>query len=125
MWRRALVSLFLVCLMVVGCSRVSDGYCRAANACDGEDGVGESDDSIAVCIEQQDGFLQSLRKNDEQECLATADNYEAFLTCVAADYAENKDGCSAITEACAQELRDFNRSNPLTTGRDTCTEFQE
>jgi hypothetical protein len=127
---RSLYALEMVrlCLFVLlcGCSRVPDGYCRAANNCDDPaDGVGESDDSIAVCIELEEGFLRSLRKNDEQECLAAADAYEAYLVCAATDFDANQDGCSAIGEACANERRDFNRGNPLTTGRDTCTEFQE
>jgi hypothetical protein len=118
--------LALCGLCAVGCTRVADGYCRAAGACDiGLDGVGESDDSVAVCIEREEGALRSLRRNDEPECLDAADKYEAYLVCAGASYAKDADGCVAIGEACAQELVDANNANPLTTGRNTCTEFQE
>jgi hypothetical protein len=80
---RPCLALLAVCAVTTGCLfSPSRGFCQAAGECDddnasvflgGFDIVGPSDDSIEVCVAQQDGFLRQLRANEEKACHEAAD----------------------------------------------------
>ena len=86
-----------------GCSNAR-GFCAAAGECDeeiaslflgGNDSVGSSNDSVEVCVAQQDGYLRSLRANEEAECSEAAEAWDAYMGCVATVF-----GQEGVDEAC-------------------------
>ncbi len=114
------IALALVAL--VGCSNAR-GFCAAAGECDEEramlggfDSVGSSDDSIEVCVVQQDGYLRHLRANEEQECHEAAVAWDAYMACVATVFANEgvDEACDALSNTllvddhpCENELDDY------------------
>lgn len=107
--------LVLALMALVGCSNAR-GFCAAAGECDEEiaalggfDSVGSSDDSIEVCVAQQDGYLRHLRANEEQECAEAAMAWDAYMACVATVYANE-----GVDEACDA------LSNPLVVDAHPC-----
>lgn len=101
------------------CSPVA-GYCEAAAECDdrealflGLDPVGESNDSVNVCIAQSEGTLRTLRANEEEGCQEEADALLAYYACVADTYrADPGDACDGLVfdedrNPCFSELDDF------------------
>lgn len=109
---------------LLGCSNAR-GFCAAAGECDdevaslflgGNDSVGSSDDSIEVCIAQQDGYLRSLRANEEKECSEAAAAWDAYMGCVATVFADEgvDEACEALANPmvinnhpCDGELDDY------------------
>ncbi len=111
--------LVLTCgaLWLAACSTSGQSYCQLAAECDEDlpffgipiDGVGNSDDSVAVCAADTDGYLGSLRQNQEQVCHDLANAYDAWIACIAAEDADcdawYDDECERERED-IQELRD-------------------
>lgn len=122
--RRAIPILLGLLAALAGCSRAG-GFCAAAGECDaeiasvflgGNDSVGASDDSINVCVAQQDGFVRGLRANEEPECGEMAAAWEAYMDCVARVFANEgvDEACDALANPlivdnhpCDAELDDF------------------
>lgn len=102
------------------CSPVR-GYCEAAAECDdreaglpfGRDFVGESNDSVNVCVANEEGFIRTLRANEEDGCQQEADARLAYFACVADTYrADPGDACDGLVfdqdrNPCFSELDDF------------------
>lgn len=100
-----------------GCRSPARGFCDAAAACNEAgavyDVVGESDDSVDVCVAQVQGTLDTLRANAEPVCAKAADKYQGFLSCVAAksDEGEHCAGLRPLnTNECDSELKDFDET---------------
>lgn len=104
----------------LGCTSPSRGYCAAAAECDDGEGpfavsildpVGEDNDSLEVCVANQDGFLRTLRANEEERCQDAASAWETYMACVAQVYAEDEDdacdGFRVQDNPCEDELTDF------------------
>jgi hypothetical protein len=107
-----------------GCSNAR-GFCAAAGECDretasvflgGNDTVGSSNDSVDVCVAQEEGYLRALRANEEKACSQAADAWDAYMACVAQAYADDgADGaCDALSNPvlidnhpCDGELNDY------------------
>lgn len=102
------------------CSPVR-GYCEASAECDdreagppfGRDFVGESNDSVGVCIADEEGTIRVLRANEEDGCQEEADARLAYFACVADTYGGDPgDACDALVfnadrNPCFNELDDF------------------
>ena len=111
--RWALIAAIVVAATsVAGCtSQKSQAFCQiAGEECDEEifgipvDGVGNSDDSVAVCAKQVDTYLASLRANQEEVCQDLAAAYEEFMDC-----AIEEGNCDAWTDNdCDNERDDVN-----------------
>jgi len=104
---------------VAGCSATGT-YCQAQADCDdfgaafplGLDVVGESDDSISVCVADTDGLISELRANEESQCQDVADKLQIYIACAADTYSKNQDdACEPFKlgndQPCHDELRDF------------------
>lgn len=107
-----------------GCSNAR-GFCAAAGECDdevaslflgGNDSVGSSDDSIEVCVAQQDGYLRALRANEEPACSEAAVAWDAYMACVTRVFADEgvDEACDALANPlvvdnhpCDGELDDY------------------
>ena len=116
--------LLLALLTLTGCSNAR-GFCTAAGECDneiagfffgGNDSVGSSDDTIEVCVAQQDGYLRALRANEEPECSEAAAAWDAYMACVATVFANEgvDEACDALANPlavdnhpCDGELDDY------------------
>ncbi len=122
--KRALVLLSVAAALAVvaGCSPTG-AFCQAQSDCDafaaqfplGLDQVGESDDSVGVCIADNDGFLRELRANEESQCQDWADAWEAYMACVAQEYGGDPDkACDPLLRGsdnpCHSELRDVDNA---------------
>jgi hypothetical protein len=97
-------------------SGLTGQYCRVAAECDEEfmiipiigedipvDGVGNSDDSEAVCNVEVNGYISALRANSEEVCEELALAYEAFMAC-----AIEEDSCDPWTDNdCDNEREDI------------------
>lgn len=107
--------------VTAACSPVG-GFCEAAGECDdrdaqifplGVDFVGESNDSINVCVAESEGRIRTLRANEEDGCQEEADAQLAYYACVADTYrADPGDACDALVNdpdrnPCAGELDDY------------------
>ena len=103
---------------VVGCSSAARGYCDANADCEREipvigvpipDEAGNEADSVDVCIAKQDGFLRSLRANEEEVCHKVADAYEVYMACIGAAFADEEDGCEVLFDdtPCEDEFDDY------------------
>jgi hypothetical protein len=102
---------------IVGCSAVA-GYCAAAAECDDLeaflfDPVGESNDSDAVCVADNEGALRALRANEEDGCFEEAAATEKYFACVADAFARDEgDACDGFLfdddrNPCFAELDDI------------------
>jgi hypothetical protein len=103
--------------VTAACSPVR-GFCEAAAECDDReagllDFVGESNDSVNVCIANEEGTLRVLRANEEEGCQEEADARLAYFACVADAYrADPGDACDGFVlsddrNPCFSELDDF------------------
>jgi hypothetical protein len=114
----ALVPLAAIAV-TAACSPVG-GYCEAAAECDdreaqflGLDPVGESNDSVNVCVAQSEGVIRTLRANEEEGCQEEADALLAYYACVADTFrADPRDACDGLVfdpdrNPCFDELDDF------------------
>lgn len=111
----------------LGCTSPSRGYCAAAAECDEReavlDPVGEDNDSLEVCVANQDGFLRTLRANEEQRCQDAANAWEAYMACVAQVYAEDEgDACDGFRGGVLNGLLGNSSDNPC---EDELTDFGE
>lgn len=124
-----LVGLLVSPLGLVGCSNTR-GFCEASADCDTDvfgfeiDAAGDSDDDVNVCIVNQDTQLRALRANEEDECHALADALDAYYACVAAEFADSKDGCDAVNDDCDDELDDVRDANADIDGNE-CTASED
>jgi len=112
-----IIALAILCMGLASCGGgITGQYCQAAGECDEEiriipiigefvpvDGVGNSDDSVAVCQAEVDGYLSALRANSEDVCQELADAHEAFMLC-----AIDEGSCDAWTrDDCDRERDDI------------------
>jgi len=115
-----LMNRLLVCaiptalVVLAGCSPAR-GFCEAHADCERDffgvdipDQSGDADDSIGVCIANQEGFVAALRANEEDECQAAANAYEIFMACIADEFAKDDDGCDVLEDECEDERDDLN-----------------
>lgn len=109
-----LLSGLAVLGLVQACS-ASRGFCEAHADCEREffgvvipDQSGDADDSVNVCVANQDGFVRALRANEEEECQVAADAYEVYMACIASEFARDDDGCDVLEDECEDELDDLN-----------------
>lgn len=107
---------FVFAISCGGGSGLTGQYCNVAAECDEEfriipiigeevpvDGVGNSDDSVAVCNAEVNGYISALRANSEEVCEELALAYEAFMAC-----AIEEDSCDAWTNNdCDNEREDI------------------
>jgi hypothetical protein len=111
----ALVPLAVVAV-TAACSPIRT-YCEAAAECDDLearllDPVGESNDSVNVCVADQEGAVRVLRANEEEGCQEQADALLAYYACVADAYVQDPgDACdgfifSSDRNPCFSELDD-------------------
>ena len=116
--------LLLALTALAGCS-TARGYCAAAGECDSEtaaaffggyDSVGSSNDSVEVCVAQEDGYLRALRANEEPDCSEAAAAWDAYMGCVSQVFAEDgvDKACDALSNPmvvdnhpCDGELDDY------------------
>jgi hypothetical protein len=91
------------------------GYCEAHADCEREfigivipDAAGDADDSVGVCVVEQEGRVRALRANEEKECQEAADKLEIYMACIGAEFSNNPDGCEVIEDDCDDELDDLN-----------------
>lgn len=106
--------MFAIAISVIGTASCGSSpaatYCNAAAECDESffgipvDGVGSSDDSIAVCEEDINVTLSSLRQNSEEDCHALADAYEVWFLCIES---ENADCEAWYDNECEDEREDI------------------
>ena len=103
--------LFTLAVPFIGCSSTSQQYCEVAGECDETipffgypvDGVGNSSDSVDVCVQQQEAYLNTLRANSEEICHDAALAYEAFMLC-----AIEEGDCDAWTDNdCSSEWEEY------------------
>lgn len=134
--------LLLALAALAGCSNAR-GFCAAAGECDdevaslflgGNDSVGSSDDSIEVCVAQQDGYLRSLRANEEPECSEAAAAWDAYMACVATVFANEgtDEACEALANPlvvdnhpCDGELDDYQDAMRDADGGGDCSAGEE
>ena len=109
-WVSRFAGMILVCVSL-GCSSTARQYCETAGECDETipfidypvDGVGNSSDSVDVCTQEQQAYLDGLRANSEEICHETAEAYEAFMLC-----AIEEGDCDAWTDDdCDSEYEDY------------------
>lgn len=112
-WRLFLAPLGLALVGTIGCSS-SRGFCEAHADCEREfigivipDQAGNEPDDVAVCMANNDGFVASLRANEEPECQEVAEKYEIYMACIGNEFANNDDGCEVLDEDCDDELDDY------------------
>ena len=114
---RLLVAAGALALALVGaCTSSARGFCEAHADCDREflgviipDQSGNADDSVGVCTVNQEGFLASLRANEEDDCQEAADKFDIYMACIAASFADDdSDGCQTIDDECLDERDDSN-----------------
>lgn len=129
-------------LTVAGCSNAR-GFCAAAGECDddvaslflgGNDSVGSSDDSIEVCVAQQDGWLRALRANEEPECAEAAVAWDAYMACVGGVFAQEgvDEACDALANPlvvnnhpCDGELDDYYDAMRDADNGEDCSQSEE
>ena len=101
----------VICSLAVGCSSTAQQYCETAGECDETipffgypvDGVGNSSDSVDVCVQQQEAYLNTLRANSEEICQDAARAYEEFMQC-----AIEEGDCDAWTDNdCSSEWESY------------------
>lgn len=114
-WRATALLVVLGALpTLAGCGGLAASYCQTASECDEEvplipffgpdvpvDGVGNSDDSVGVCMAEVDGYVSALRANSEDVCEELAAAYEAFMEC-----AVQEGDCDAWTSNDCDNERD-------------------
>jgi hypothetical protein len=134
-WRPWIV-LIGVCAVTPACFSPARGFCAAAAECDedsvsipfGFDAVGESDDSIEVCVQDNEGFVRALRANEEPECLDAANAWDRYMACVSQQFAEGED-CDPFRNPalgenpCDAELDDF--ADALNEANGDCSSGEE
>lgn len=131
------LAAFLAAAGIAGCSPIR-GYCAAAADCsDFEaillDPVGESNDSIEVCVVNSEGLLRALRANEEDGCFQEAAATELYFACVADTFAKDeKDACDGFVfddqrNPCFSELDDVIdlRSDNSDNGNNNCSSREE
>jgi hypothetical protein len=100
--------------LVGACTSSARGFCEADADCDREffgvaiDSSGDADDSVDVCTVNQEGFVRALRANEEEECQVAADKFEVLMACIAAEFADDNDGCDVLESKCEDERDDVN-----------------
>lgn len=109
-------ALLVAAAVITACSPIA-GYCQAAAECDDFeaillDPVGESNDSVNVCIAATEGSQRALRANEEEGCYEEANLREAYFACVADVFAKDRDDAcdgfvlNADRNPCFDELDD-------------------
>ena len=94
-------------LALPACNNVTRPFCEAAANCDeflAFDPVGSSDDSVDVCIVDQETKLRALRASSENICQDLADATEAFMVC--AGEQGDCDGFQLVQNDCSDEIGD-------------------
>jgi len=101
--------------LVGACTSSARGLCEAHADCERDflgvvipDLSGDADDSVDVCTVQQEGSVQALRANEEEECQIAADKIELFMACIATEFADDPDGCDVLETKCEDERDDVN-----------------
>jgi hypothetical protein len=101
--------------LVGACTSPARGFCEAHADCERDflgvvipDLAGDADDSVDVCTVQQDGSVQALRANEEEECQVAAEKLEIFMACIATEFADDNDGCDVLESKCEDERDDVN-----------------
>lgn len=94
--------------LLAGCPSLPEAYCQTMADCDDADGifdsVGESSDSVGVCVVNQQTNLDALRANEEDVCVELALATEAYMACAV------EEGCDAFRpfeQECSGEREDF------------------
>lgn len=64
-------------------------------------------DSEAVCVEEYNTFISSLRANNEEECLILADAKLAFDSCLLQLDCNDLDDPPDVEDACGSEQEDL------------------
>lgn len=110
------IPLLSAVVFMAACNPIR-GYCEAAAECDDFeavllDPVGESNDSVNVCVAQTEGSQRALRANEEPGCFEEADARDAYFACVADTFARDEsDACDGFIlsddrNPCFSELDD-------------------
>jgi hypothetical protein len=122
------ITLVGLVLIGAGCPSNVSAFCNAAAECDEaraiDDHVGSSNDSIDVCIAEEQGIVRALRQNVEEECLKAADAREEWHACAAALYANGQE-CAAFQQdksdnECREHIDDY--EDAIRNARGDCQE---
>ena len=129
--KRALL-IFPWLFAAVGACDPVPTYCNAMADCDnfeaqfplGLDQVGQDNDSVNVCVADNQGLLRQLRANEEKICAQQADHYQIYMACAADAYSKDpSDDCNVLefgnNNPCHDELSDF--LNDLQDAGDNCS----
>ena len=79
-------------------------------------------DSEAVCVEEYNTFINSLRANAEEECLVLADAQLAFDSCLLQLDCNDLDDAADVEDACGDELDDLRDARDDADGE--CSSFE-
>lgn len=116
----------------LGCDGAARGYCEANADCNRElipgvpipDAAGSGKDSVDVCVVNQTAQLRRFRANEEERCQDVAAAWDAYMACIAEEFAANEDGCDVLDDECRSELDDYGDALQSING-DECTENEE
>lgn len=105
---RSLAIVVVLAAVVGGTACTSRSVCAKRAQCLSEERDTDLEsDSTAVCVAEYDGYIASLRANEEPECQALADAQVAFDLCQASldcnDYFDDDD----VKDACKDQLDDL------------------
>jgi hypothetical protein len=105
---RALI--FAVAAVSSGCT--ANAVCAQRQECNDK----LEPDSQAVCVENYNAFISSLRANTEDECLAWADAQLAFDACLTQLDCNDLEDAADVEDACGDEQDDLSDAIAETDG---------